>query len=68
MVHRAITVVFLLVICVLLLAFAVGGEVHSLGWAGIWPLFVLVGVAAVVGVIISWRRYFPGTRHRQRQQ
>ncbi len=67
MVHRAITVIFLLVVCVLLLAFAVGGEVRSLGWAGIWPLFVLVGVAAVVGVIISWRRYFPGTR-RQRQQ
>ncbi len=68
MIHRAITVVVLLVICVLLLAFAVGGEVRSLGWAGIWPLFVLVAVAAVVGVIISWRRYFPSVRRRQRQQ
>lgn len=68
MIHRAITVVVLLVICVLLLAFAVGGEVRAMGWAGIWPLFVLVGVAAVVGVIVSWRRYFPGARRRQRQQ
>lgn len=68
MIHRAITVVVLLLVCVLLLAFAVGGEVHSMGWAGIWPLFVLVGVAAAVGVIISWRRYFPSARRRQRPQ
>lgn len=68
MVHRAITVVVLLVICLVLLAFAVGGEVHALGWTGIWPLFVLVGISAVVGVVISWRRYFPSARRRQRQQ
>lgn len=53
-------------ICLVLLIVAIGGEVHALGWAGIWPLFILVGVSAVVGVVISWRRYFPASRRRQR--
>lgn len=66
MVHRAITVVLLIVICLILLVVAIGGEVRQLGWMGIWPLFILVGVSAVVGVVISWRRYFPGARRRQR--
>ncbi|MGH7912382.1 MAG: hypothetical protein ACREQM_00560 [Candidatus Dormibacteraceae bacterium] len=68
MVHRAITVVVMIVICVLLLAFALIGGLRSMGWGGLVPLLVLVGVSVVVGVLISWRRYFPGARRRPRQQ
>jgi hypothetical protein len=61
-IHRAATVVLLLVLSTLLLLVMLVSGLARMGWGGLVPLGVLVGVSAVVGILISWRRYFPRAR------
>jgi CHASE2 domain-containing sensor protein len=60
--YRAATVVVLIGVSLLLLVVMVGSGLAAMGWGGLVPLIALVAVAGAVGVILSWRRYFPRAR------
>jgi hypothetical protein len=60
--YRAATVVLLIVVSLLLLFVMIGSGLAAMGWGGLVPLIVLIAVAGAVGVIVSWRRYFPRAR------
>ena len=60
--YRAATVVLLLVVSLLVLVVMIGSGLATMGWSGLVPLIVLVAIAGAVGVIVSWRRYFPRAR------
>jgi CHASE2 domain-containing sensor protein len=60
--YRAATVVLLVLVSLLLLFVMIGSGLASMGWGGLVPLVVLIAIAGAVGVIVSWRRYFPRAR------
>lgn len=60
--YRAATVVVLILVSLLVLFVMVGSGLAAMGWSGLVPLIILLAVAGAVGVIVSWRRYFPRAR------
>lgn len=60
--YRAATVLLLIVVSLLVLFVMVGSGLAAMGWGGLVPLLLLIAVAGAVGVIVSWRRYFPRAR------
>jgi hypothetical protein len=60
--YRAATVLLLIVGSLLVLFVMVGSGLAAMGWGGLVPLLLLIAVAGAVGVIVSWRRYFPRAR------
>ena len=57
--HRAITLVLMLALAVLLIAWSVVVGVASISARSLVALAVVVGAAAIAGAAFSWRRYFP---------
>lgn len=58
--HRAITLVVMIVGSLALLALMLAGAGEETGRSGLLALGLVVLVAAVAGIAFSWRRYFPG--------
>ena len=60
--HRALTLVVMIVFSlVLILAMTVYG-IGTFSSGSLVALLVVLGAAAIAGILFSWRRYFPGRR------
>ncbi|MGI8564426.1 MAG: hypothetical protein ACR2MZ_12940 [Candidatus Dormibacter sp.] len=57
--HRAITLVVMIVASLLLLVVSVAFGAASLGPGSLTALLVVVVAAAIAGIAFSWKRYFP---------
>jgi hypothetical protein len=57
--HRAITLLIMIILSITLLAVMLASRVGSLGGGGLIALGVACGGAILAGAAFSWRRYFP---------
>lgn len=57
--HRAITVVVMIVASLLLLTVSLAFGAASLGPGSLTALLLVLVVAALAGIAFSWKRYFP---------
>ena len=56
--HRAVTLVLMIVFSLLLIAYGIA----TFSSGSLAALVVVLVAAAVAGILFSWRRYFPGRR------
>jgi len=57
--HRAITLVVMIVASLLLLTVSLAFGAASLGPGSLTALLLVLVVAALAGIAFSWKRYFP---------
>jgi hypothetical protein len=60
--HRALTLVLMMVFSLLLIAAMTIYGIATFSSESLIALLVVLIVAAVAGIVFSWRRYFPGRR------
>jgi hypothetical protein len=60
--HRALTLVLMIVFSLLLIAAMTIYGIATFSSESLIALLVVLIVAAVAGIVFSWRRYFPGRR------
>jgi len=61
-VHRAVTLMVMMLVSVVFLGVMSATAVAQLGGQGLWALLIVVIFAALAGIGFSWRRYFPRGR------
>lgn len=61
-IHRALTLVVMLLLALLLIGWATLIGVTSIDSRSLASLAFIVVVAAIAGAAFSWRRYFPSRR------
>jgi hypothetical protein len=57
--HRALTLVVMIVISLALVAAMTLHGIATFSWNSLVALLVVLAAAAIGGIVFSWRRYFP---------